>query len=442
MIQGKKVGLALSGGGYRAAAYHLGTLRKLNELGILDKVDIISAVSGGSIIAAAYALHNGDFASFEKDFSAKLKASVIKGVVRSSRFLRVSGILLLFFGLIIALSFTKYGWLSFLMLIILLIILVKYQFKLLPISKINEQVYDELFFKGATLNQLTTAPIIAINSTNLDTGRAFTFSHCKMSDSTYAFSENGRPKVKFKPSKFPVSRAVAASTCVPFAFTPITINKEYYKDASTYGSVKPMLIDGGVYDNQGVHKLTQPGSSYECDIIIVSDAGNTLPGISQFQNTIGLLVRTSDIFMSRIKNFQMAYHLFDKNNVNKKEMAYQSLGWDHNNCIKGCVDGIVNGHVVHTTIDAHGILSAEVEKGDKAIIEDKLRKNLQYDDISGTFPSAEEMELARSVSTNLTALTEREVSALSKHAAALTEIQIKLFCPSLFRPQKIEQQRL
>lgn len=53
----KKIGLALSGGGYRAAAYHIGTLRALNRLGILDKVDVISAVSGGSITAAYYVLY-------------------------------------------------------------------------------------------------------------------------------------------------------------------------------------------------------------------------------------------------------------------------------------------------------------------------------------------------------------------------------------------------
>lgn len=34
-IAGKKIGLALSGGGYRAAAYHIGTLRALHRLGIL-----------------------------------------------------------------------------------------------------------------------------------------------------------------------------------------------------------------------------------------------------------------------------------------------------------------------------------------------------------------------------------------------------------------------
>lgn len=42
--KGNKIGLALSGGGYRAAAYHIGTLRALQKLKILDKVDVISSM--------------------------------------------------------------------------------------------------------------------------------------------------------------------------------------------------------------------------------------------------------------------------------------------------------------------------------------------------------------------------------------------------------------
>lgn len=45
----KRIGLALSGGGFRSAAYHLGTFRKLDELGLLGKLDLLSCVSGGSI---------------------------------------------------------------------------------------------------------------------------------------------------------------------------------------------------------------------------------------------------------------------------------------------------------------------------------------------------------------------------------------------------------
>src|SRR4051812_12860607 len=46
------IALCLSGGGFRAALFHLGALRRLNELGILSRVTTITSVSGGSIMAA------------------------------------------------------------------------------------------------------------------------------------------------------------------------------------------------------------------------------------------------------------------------------------------------------------------------------------------------------------------------------------------------------
>lgn len=45
------VALCLSGGGYRAALFHLGAVRRLNELGVLSQLTTISGVSGGSIVA-------------------------------------------------------------------------------------------------------------------------------------------------------------------------------------------------------------------------------------------------------------------------------------------------------------------------------------------------------------------------------------------------------
>ena len=76
-ITRKKIGLALSGGGYRAAAYHIGTLRALHRLGILDKVDVISSVSGGSITAAYYALNKENYEDFEKSFIERLSKGVL-----------------------------------------------------------------------------------------------------------------------------------------------------------------------------------------------------------------------------------------------------------------------------------------------------------------------------------------------------------------------------
>src|ERR1041385_1519616 len=47
-----RMALCLSGGGFRAALFHLGALRRLNEAGVLGQVDTVSSVSGGSILAA------------------------------------------------------------------------------------------------------------------------------------------------------------------------------------------------------------------------------------------------------------------------------------------------------------------------------------------------------------------------------------------------------
>ena len=53
----KRIGLALSGGGFRAAAFHLGTFRALHERGLLWKLDLLTCVSGGSIAGAFLAAH-------------------------------------------------------------------------------------------------------------------------------------------------------------------------------------------------------------------------------------------------------------------------------------------------------------------------------------------------------------------------------------------------
>ncbi len=50
------IALCLSGGGYRAMLFHLGSLWRLNELGFLPKLDRISSVSGGSITAGVLGL--------------------------------------------------------------------------------------------------------------------------------------------------------------------------------------------------------------------------------------------------------------------------------------------------------------------------------------------------------------------------------------------------
>jgi hypothetical protein len=51
-----KIGLGLSGGGFRASLFHIGVLAKLAELDVLRRVEVLSCVSGGSVIGAHYYL--------------------------------------------------------------------------------------------------------------------------------------------------------------------------------------------------------------------------------------------------------------------------------------------------------------------------------------------------------------------------------------------------
>jgi len=76
------IALALSGGGSRAIAFHLGCLRALNERGVLQKVSVISAVSGGSVIAGMYAYSDEDFERFDDRVVSLLRRGLHWSIVR------------------------------------------------------------------------------------------------------------------------------------------------------------------------------------------------------------------------------------------------------------------------------------------------------------------------------------------------------------------------
>lgn len=76
-----RIGLALSGGGSRAIAYHLGCLRAFREANLLENVEVISTVSGGSIIGAMYAYRECCFEQFEKDVLDLLKEGLFWKIV-------------------------------------------------------------------------------------------------------------------------------------------------------------------------------------------------------------------------------------------------------------------------------------------------------------------------------------------------------------------------
>src|ERR1700685_3544670 len=91
-----KIALALSGGGARAMAFHLGCLRALHELSILGRVQTLSTVSGGSVIGssvlgALYTAFDGPFPAFEASVREVLGRGLARPALRTA-FLTTEGI--------------------------------------------------------------------------------------------------------------------------------------------------------------------------------------------------------------------------------------------------------------------------------------------------------------------------------------------------------------
>jgi NTE family protein len=183
---GVMVALFFSGGGTRAATFSYGVLRELaatrstDGRRMLDEVTTINAVSGGSFTAAYYCLY-GDriFADYEKLF---LKRDVQDTLFR--RCLSPVNTARLFSS-----CFGR--------------------------SDLAAEYYDELLFHGATFGDLAKTgaarPFLVINATNISTS------------TPVQFTQDQFDLIGSDLSRFPVSRAVAASSAVPLLFTPITL---------------------------------------------------------------------------------------------------------------------------------------------------------------------------------------------------------------------------
>ena len=78
----RDIGLCLSGGGYRAAAYHLGALLRLNQAGLLPRLRTVSSVSGGSIVAAFLGLHWSKLIFNSEGVATNLDAVIIDPVLQ------------------------------------------------------------------------------------------------------------------------------------------------------------------------------------------------------------------------------------------------------------------------------------------------------------------------------------------------------------------------
>ncbi len=228
--------LCLSGGGYRAMLFHLGALWRLNELGFLPRLDRVSSVSGGSITAGALGHGWSRLDLDERGIAGEFVAAVVDPVRGLA-------------GRTIDIPVVLLG-------------------ALLP-GSIGDRLagsYARHLFGDSTLQDLPDRPRFVFNATNLQSGVLWRFSKPFMAD--YRVGTVERPTVR-------LAVAVAASSAFPPVLSPVRPKLELDDYASGQGTLtgeeyrrRPMLTDGGVYDNLGLETAWKRYAT-----VLVSDGG-------------------------------------------------------------------------------------------------------------------------------------------------------------------------
>ena len=282
----RRIGLALSGGGSRAIAFHLGCLRALHDRGILDQVRVISTVSGGSIIGAMYAYSNVPFEEFEKRVLSLLRQGLFRPIVYRLLFsstlvksvvtIAVSGVPAVGAG---ALRWAlkkginifgkqdkgKLSWIDNIQ-----PPLCRWSSRT---SAFEAALRHKLFGDTKLTDERREAIDIIINSGELRTGSAFRFGSKESGCSRFG---------RVLDNDVQVAQAVAASAAYP-VFLPAIDRTFTFADRTGNQSLERVILtDGGVFDNLGITCL-EPGRSseftynvFDLDYIICCNAGQGL----------------------------------------------------------------------------------------------------------------------------------------------------------------------
>ena len=205
------VGLSLSGGGSRAANFGAACMFQLERLGLLQRVDYISSVSGGSIPAAYYCLNDKDWNP--STVQAKMTHAFASDLIRDALLVPWNAAGLLFTDL------SRSDLLA---------------------ADFNSVMYNDHGRYQTFADLRADRPRLLINSTDLQSGRRFLFTN-------ESFNQ-----LNSDLSKYSVGYAVAASSAVPLVLHPIPL-----RDFSTRFPEYRHMVDGGIADNLGVVSLVE-----------------------------------------------------------------------------------------------------------------------------------------------------------------------------------------
>ncbi|WP_354128640.1 MULTISPECIES: patatin-like phospholipase family protein [unclassified Bradyrhizobium] len=250
----------MSGGGARAMAFHLGCLRALHDRGLLDKVRVVSTVSGGSVIGACYAYSSDDFTTFDKKLVELLQRGIQRMIVKEM--LLSSQLTKILLTLVISGLPTLALWCLSSLLALLRIFtgittrrlehsLTTFR-QSLPVwgslTTAFELALTRLFGSKTVRDVARPGLHVVINACDLKTGTAFRFGSQRSGGWRYGQIAGATPTV---------AKAVAASAAFPIILPPLIETFEFTKAGRTQ-SQTVVLTDGGVFDNLGVAVL-EPG---------------------------------------------------------------------------------------------------------------------------------------------------------------------------------------
>lgn len=244
-------------------AFHLGCLRALHDRKILEKVRVLSTVSGGSVIGACWAYRGETFPEFDRHMVSVLRRGLQWDIVREVFFsvegLRMLATLLVSGPLSLLLSILSFGasqlhrWLG--APTRLLADRADELARALPVwgsmttafeAALVRNLFGERRMDGVQREGLVTL----INACDLRTGTAFRFGSEKSGGWRYGAISGPAPRV---------AKAVAASAAFPLLLPPLLESFDFVdKNGSRQDTVS--LTDGGVFDNLGVAVL-EPGRS-------------------------------------------------------------------------------------------------------------------------------------------------------------------------------------
>lgn len=238
------IALCLSGGGYRAALFHLGALRRLNEVGVLSRVTTVTSVSGGSILAGHLASAIGD--DWPANGASYPGWADLEAVFRKFCSKNIRTLPLLVGAL-------PWNWFN----------------SAAPVRELIKRYRSDL--NSAPLSQLPKRPRFVFCATDLTYGVNWIFSREQVGSwqAGYLVPNDAR---------FDVATAVGASSCFPPVFDPLPLGVR--PDELTDGAdrsprrddrIRGLRVnDGGLYDNMGLEPVWK-----RHQYVIVSEGGST-----------------------------------------------------------------------------------------------------------------------------------------------------------------------